>query len=478
MTAALPPEDPAALLDQGAGACARAMAEGRTTAAALCETAIARIEARDGTLNAVVLRDFARAREQAREADARRARGERPPLLGVPMTVKESFNIAGLPTSWGLPPFRGFMPGADASAVQRLKAAGAVILGKTNVPPALADWQSANPIHGRTLHPLDASRTPGGSSGGSAAALAAGLVALELGSDLMGSLRIPAHFCGVWAHKPSTGVLPMRGHAFPGTPDTLGPPPDLPTVIGPLARNADDLRLAMQVLAGPEMPMAQAWQLRMPMPRSADPAQWRVLVLDRHPMASASQAVLGALDEAAARLARLGSSITGVADLPAGVLPDLAHLHRTYLRHVQTVLGAFEPGASCDMTAHEWIRLSAERAQLRGQCFALLERFDAVIAPAFGSAAFPHIDEPDWERRTLVMDGVATPYGAQGAWSSLASLAGLPATVVPVMQDAQGLPLGVQVIGPWLHDLGAIEVAARIGQGGAHRDVVNTRRRA
>jgi amidase len=223
----------------------------------------------------------------------------------------------------------------------------------------------------------------------------------------------------------------------------------------------------MQVLAGPDMPMAQAWQLRLPPSRSTDPAQWQVLVLDRHPLASASQAVLGALDEAAARLGRQGSTITRVADLPAGALPDLARLHRTYLRHVQTVLGAFEPGASCDMTAHEWIRLSAERGQLRGQCFALLERFDAVIAPAFGSAAFPHVDEPDWERRTLLIDGVATPYGVQGAWSSLASLAGLPATVVPVMRDAQGLPLGVQVIGPWLHDLGAIEVAARIGEEGA-----------
>lgn len=458
-----PTDDPATVLDRGAGACARAVGEGRSTAAALCEAAIARIEARDGTLNAVVLRDFAGARAQAAEADARRARGERPPLLGVPMTVKESFNVAGLPTSWGLPPFRDFMPIADAAAVQRLKAAGAVVLGKTNVPPALGDWQSANPIHGRTLHPLDPSRTPGGSSGGGAAALAAGFVALELGSDLMGSLRVPAHFCGVWAHKPSTGVLPMRGHAFPGTPDTLGPPPDLPTVIGPLARNADDLRLAMQVLAGPEMPMAQAWQLQLPAPRSADPAQWRVLVLDHHPLAAASQAVIGALNEAEERLRRDGSTVTRAADLAPGQLPDLAHLHGTYLRHVETVLGAFEPGATTDLTAHDWIRLAAERGRLRGQCFALMERFDAVLAPAFGTAAFPHADEPDWTLRTLTVDGRATPYGVQGAWSSLASLAGLPATVVPVAQDAQGLPLGVQVIGPWLHDLGTIEVAARIG---------------
>ena len=195
MTPDAPTADPATLIERGAAACARAVAEGRTTAAALCEAGFARIEARDGTLNAVVLRDFDRARGQAREADARRARGERAPLLGVPMTVKESFNVAGLPTSWGLPPFRDFMPATDAAAVQRLKAAGAVLLGKTNVPPALGDWQSANPIHGRTLHPLDPSRTPGGSSGGSAAALAAGFVDAIAGGG--GLITVAASCCGV-----------------------------------------------------------------------------------------------------------------------------------------------------------------------------------------------------------------------------------------------------------------------------------------
>jgi len=457
-------DDALHLIARGAAACAQAVAAGRVRAATLCEAAIGAIEARDGGLNAVVVRDFERARAQAREADARRARGERPPLLGVPMTVKESFNVAGLPTSWGLPPFRGFMPAADAAAVQRLKAAGAVILGKTNVPTALADWQCANPVYGRTVHPLDAARTPGGSSGGGAAALAAGLVALELGSDLMGSLRVPAHFCGVWAHKPGAGVLPIRGHAFPGTPDTQGPPPDLPSVIGPLARCADDLLLALDVLAGPEMPMAQAWRLALPAPRQSDPARWNVLVLDRHPLAAASQDVRGAVDAAAARLARHGATLTRPPALPDGLLPDLAALHAAYSQQVMTLLGAFEPGATCDLTAHAWIRLGAQRATLRSQCFALMERFDAVLCPAFGSAAFVHLDGADEEHRTLGIDGVATPYGAQAAWSSLASLAGLPATVAPVTRDAQGMPLGVQVIGPWLHDRGTIEIARRIGE--------------
>ena len=200
--------DPADFDTAGAGELAAAIATGRLSALEACDAAIRRIEARDAAINAVVVRDFERAREQARERDLRRARGERGPLLGVPMTVKESFDVAGLPTHWGLLPFRDHRPREDALAVARLKAAGAVILGKTNVPPALADWQATNPIHGRTVNPHDPTRSPGGSSGGSAAALASGMVPLELGSDIGGSIRVPAHFCGVFGHKPSFGLLP------------------------------------------------------------------------------------------------------------------------------------------------------------------------------------------------------------------------------------------------------------------------------
>ncbi|MEZ5706370.1 MAG: amidase family protein [Burkholderiaceae bacterium] len=386
------------------------------------------------------------------------------PLLGVPMTVKESFNVAGLPTSWGLPPFRDHRPATDALAVQRLKAAGAVILGKTNVATALADWQSTNPVYGRTNHPRDLGRTPGGSSGGGAAALASGMVALELGSDLLGSIRIPAHFCGVWGHKSSAGVLPMRGHAFPGVPEPIGPTPDLPAVIGPLGRCADDLRLALQAVAGPESPMSQAWQFRWPTPRHTDPAQWRILLLDEHPLCAMSQAMRTTLEAAAERLSRAGARIDRLADAPPGLVPDLAALHETYMTYVQTFLSAFEPNASCAMNAHEWIQLMGRRAMLRAQCFALMEPFDALLCPSFGVPAFEHLSEPDWARRTLSIDGRPTPYHAQGAWVSLASLAGLPATQVPLGEDATGMPMGVQVVGAWLHDLTTIEVARCIGE--------------
>src|SRR5271156_6062409 len=168
----------------------------------LAEAAIARIEAVDAEINAVCVRDFDRALDAARAADARLADGQRGPLLGVPMTIKESFNLAGTPTTWGFPEAREFLPEEDALAVQRVKAAGAVILGKTNVPHALGDWQSYNEIYGVTKNPYDLGRSPGGSSGGSSAALAVGYGALSLGSDIAGSLRVPAHFCGVLAHKP------------------------------------------------------------------------------------------------------------------------------------------------------------------------------------------------------------------------------------------------------------------------------------
>jgi amidase len=228
----------------------RELAARRVSARELVDAAIARIEALDPKINAVVVRDFDRARTAADAADAALSRGEQRPLLGLPMTVKEQFNIAGLPTTWGYEKFRNWRPESDALAVQRLKAAGAIILGKTNVPAGLSDWQSYNDVYGTTNNPWDLSRTPGGSSGGAAAALAAGFVPLELGSDIGGLLRAPAHFCGVFAHKPSVELIPQRGS---GPPET----PAIPTrgdmaVIGPMARGAADLALELQVLAGPD----------------------------------------------------------------------------------------------------------------------------------------------------------------------------------------------------------------------------------
>ncbi|MGA7985352.1 MAG: amidase family protein, partial [Burkholderiales bacterium] len=229
---------------------ARALKAKKVSALELAQDAIARIERIDGKINAICVRDFSRALEAARAADAAIAKGEPRPLSGIPMTVKESFNVAGLPTTWGFVPQKDFVPKEDALIVARVKSAGAVILGKTNVPVGLADWQSYNELYGTTNNPFDPGRTPGGSSGGSSAALAAGYGALSLGSDIGGSLRSPAHFCGVYAHKPTYALVPARGH----TPPPLPPLPyarDL-AVVGPMSRSAGDLSDLLEVIADPD----------------------------------------------------------------------------------------------------------------------------------------------------------------------------------------------------------------------------------
>ena len=420
----------------------------------LCDAAIARIERLDGAINAVVVRDFERARAAARRCDDAVARGEPGALLGVPMTVKESYDIAGLPTTWGLPHYRDFRPTTDAVLVQRLKAAGAVILGKTNVPPMLADWQSSNPVYGVTVNPRDPTRTPGGSSGGGAAALAAGLVPLELGSDIGGSIRVPAHFCGIAGHKPTYGLLPSRGHAPPGTE---GAGIDL-AVCGPLARRAFDLQLALDVLAGPDADEAAGYRLDLAPPRVAGIDGSRVLLLDTHPSARCDSAMRDALHHLAGDLVREGASV----ERAHALLPDLADAHRVYLGMLGTITTRGAPGAREVISAHAWFALLDQRAKFRRQWQALFQQVDVVLAPPFGTTAFPLTAEPDWSRRTLLIDGEATPIGAQLAWSGMATLAGLPATVVPIGADAQGLPLGVQVIGGVLRDRTTLAYAVEV----------------
>jgi amidase len=434
----------------GAGELAKALAEGRIGARAACEAAIERIERLDGAINAVVVRDFERARSQADAADAALARGERRPLLGVPMTVKESFDVAGLPTTWGLPPFRANRPAEDAVAVARLRQAGAVILGKTNVPPALGDWQSTNEIHGRTVHPRDPARGPGGSSGGAAAALAAGMVPLELGSDLGGSIRVPAHLCGVFGHKSSHGLVPARGHGFPGTD---GAPSEL-AVLGPLARSADDLDLALGIVAGPYGDEAAGYRLALPVPPESL-AGCRVLALDTHPCARTAGVICAAVERACDAAGRAGARI----ERTSALLPDLAGAHATYAAMMQTTTSRGTPDAPGAISAHEWLNLLDQRARLRRRWRALFEQHDVVLAPAFGAVAFPHVDHPRQATTPLVIDGVGTNYGDQLAWPGVATLPGLPATVAPIDETPEGLPIGLQVIGPFLHDRRTIRVA-------------------
>lgn len=452
----------------------RAMLDARQVSATeLTARAIAQIETRDIRINAVVVRDFERARAAAVEADAALARGERRPLLGIPVTVKEAFNVAGLPTSWGLPHGRDWRPVEDAAPVARLKAAGAILLGKTNLALAIADWQSFNPVYGTTNNPYNPALTPGGSSGGSAAALAAGFVPLELGSDVSGSIRVPAHLCGVFGHKPTAGLIQQRGHAPPGVPAL---PIDLTYglgVSGPMARTATDLALAMDILAGPDGIDATAYRLSLPPARRETLKEFRVLVIDDHPLLPVASDIRGALGQLADRLVKVGTSVTRGTPL----LPDLAESARLHTRMVRnfvalgrppeffakarTEVATLQPDDDSLkawrvraplMTHHDWLAGETGRARLRQQWAELFKQFDVVLCPPFSVVAFPHDQEPDQEKRVVDIDGKMLPYLSLIVWSTLATPPGLPATVMPMARTANGLPIGVQIMGPMLED--------------------------
>jgi amidase len=436
-----------------AASLADALARGDVSAAELVEQAVRTVEAKDGPINAVVVRDFDRALQAARAADAALARGERRPLLGVPMTVKESHDVAGLPTTWGLEQFKDWRPPGDSTGVARLKAAGAIILGKTNVPTMLGDYQAANPIYGRTNNPHDLARSPGGSSGGGAAALAAGMVPLELGSDFGGSIRVPAHFCGVYGHKPSYGLIPTTGHTPP--PFNRARAAIQFEVIGPMARSATDLALALGVLAGPEGDEALAYRVALPPPRITSLAAARVLVLTHHPLCATDAEVVGPIDALAERLAGLGAKVSR----ESAHLPDLDAGHPVYV----AMMGSM-PRAPKPMDAPGWMAGLDAIVRHRQTWARLFSDFDVVLTPPLGIAAFPHDTETALAERRVTINGEATAIAAQIAWPGVAGFPGLPATCAPFAKTALGLPVGVQIIGPRFEDLTPIAFAGLLAE--------------
>ncbi|MDH6115087.1 amidase [Kitasatospora sp. MAP12-15] len=463
---------------------AAALRAGEVTSAELTDEAIARIERDDQAINAICVPDFDRARAAARDADQARARGEDRPLLGIPVTVKESYNIAGLPTTWGMPPHRDYVPAEDAVQVSRLKAAGAVVLGKTNVPVGLQDVQSFNEIYGTTNNPWDHGRTAGGSSGGSAAALASGFGALSIGSDIAGSLRTPAHFCGVYAHKPTLGLAAMRGMVPPPAP-ALPVDHDL-AVVGPMARTARDLTLLLDVMAGPDpLTLGVAHDLRLPSARHEQLCDFRVLILDEHPLIPTGAAVRAGLNRVADALVDGGAR----AERHSPLLPDLTEAALLY-----TQLHFAGAGARFPVEAYEQLRTRAaglsvddqslDAARLRGMVFShrdwigannrrelhrhgwrqLFAEFDAVVCPITPTPAFPHDHHPDPLARVLDIDGVEYPYFDQLVWAGVATMPGLPATAVPAGRSPEGLPVGVQLIGPMFEDRTPLRLAELLEQ--------------
>jgi amidase len=465
-----------------AGELVPALAGRQVSSRELVDSAIARIEALDPKINAIVVRDFDRARAAADAADAALARGERRPLLGLPMTVKEQFAVAGLPTTWGHLKFKDWRPDADALAVQRLKAAGAIILGKTNVPVDLGDWQSYNEVYSTTNNPWDFGRSPGGSSGGAAAALAAGFVPLELGSDIGGSLRAPAHFCGVFSHKPSLDLVPQRGGGPPQTPAIAGRG-DL-AVAGPMARSAADLALELAILAGPdELSDGIGYKLALPSPRHDRLADFRILVIDEHPLCPTAASVSAALDGLADRLAKLGCTVLRT----SAKMPDLARTTRNYVEllaasrsadlspddrlRIEAAAQALSPDdlsiqaarlRGLTMTHAAWIKTARVRNGLRARWQALFQDVDVVLCPAMPTVAFPHDHSSPMRARELDIDGKKVPYADQIAWAGIATSNGLPATTMPIAHTDGGLPIGVQFIGGYLDDKTTIAFAGLV----------------
>ena len=458
---------------ESAGVLARKIRDKEISSRELTEFYIQRIETHDGKINAVVVRDFEQARQAAHAADAALSAGEvLGPLHGVPMTIKEAYDIEGLPTTWGIPVFAKNIATRDAESVRRFKLAGAHFLGKTNVPIQLADFQSYNEIYGTTNNPWNLERIPGGSSGGSAAALAAGLTALEAGSDIGGSIRNPAHFCGVYGHKPTWNIVPQRGHALPG----MLAAPDI-AVVGPLARSAEDLALALDVVSGPEELIDAGWKLDLPESRHKKLSDFRVALWPDDSCAPVSAEISARVQELGDRLAKLGASVSDSArpafepsrshDVYQSMLqgamspgipdPDFASLQA----HAAT-LEAGDTSSDAQMlrgmvqTHRDWLRQNNQRAGLRMAWKDFFQDWDVVVCPQSPTVAFPHDHKPQLTR-TLDVDGVAQPYFQQVFWAGLVTVAYLPSTVFPTGPSRGGLPIGLQAVGGEYQDRTCIE---------------------
>lgn len=441
------------------------------------EHQVARIERLDEPVNAIVQWDLDRARSAARAADDAVAAGhDVGPLHGVPITIKDSFQTEGCLTTSGAPELADFVPTEDAAPVARLRAAGAIPFAKTNLPIFAGDIQSFNEVYGTTNNPHDPSRTPGGSSGGSAAALAMGFTALELGSDIGGSIRVPAHYSGVSGHKPSYGIVPSHGQ-IPGMPGTLSQA-DL-AVAGPMSRSVRDLELGLDVLVGPDRWSNPAWKIELPSARADALADLRIAAwLDDEycPVDASTQRVLGALvasiEDAGGHVdtdARPGFTLERAdtifrnllfAALSGGTKPS-------ELDALATVAGdddAARGKRSTAMRHREWLAHNERRLQLRERWREFFEHHDVILMPVQPRGAIPHDHSfPQWER-TVEIDGTERPYLDLFGWTGPAGAGFLPATVVPAGLGDDGLPIGVQIIGPYLHDRTTLRMAALIAK--------------
>ncbi|MCP5084558.1 MAG: amidase [Alphaproteobacteria bacterium] len=469
---------------------ARMISSKKLSARELLDHYAKRIEQHNQTLNAIVVKDLASAEARADEADAATARGESwGPLHGVPMTIKDAFEVKGLASSGGAEELKDHMPQNDADPVARLRAAGAIILGKTNVPLYSGDWQTYNELYGRTNNPWDLGRTPGGSSGGAAAALSAGLVAAEIGSDIGGSIRVPANFCGLYGHKPSFGTVSPRGH-IPPAPHGTGVA-DL-GVTGPLGRSVDDLQMLLGVMAG-AAPADKALSVDFPPVRPVK----RIAVWSDDPFAPVDSEVKGAVETAARALADAGCELDFEARPEVGfeqshanystILLSIESSHATYLTLLSSIISSdwtpttlefmreharTAPADATDdltlqargtvLTYGDYLSLNSKREAFKAQWAKFFETYDALLCPVTAVPAFAHDTERRVPDRRIIVNGQERPYMELLRWAGLATVCHLPASAAPVGLSKDGLPLGVQIIGPQQEDLTPLAVAAML----------------
>jgi amidase len=440
-----------------------------------------RFERYNPKINAIIATDIEGARKRARAADRALAKGDVwGPLHGVPMTIKESYDVVGLPTTWGMPELKDNIAAKNALAVDRMLAAGVVLYGKTNVPLLLADWQSYNAIYGTTNNPWDLRLSPGGSSGGSAAALAAGLTGIDAGSDIGSSIRNPAHFCGVFGHKPTWGICPPRGHALPGRV-AQG---DI-SVIGPLARSADDLDIALNAMAGPDDIDGAGLHLKLPPPKKKRLRDFKVALVVEDKNVEVDQSVK---DRFQALADFLGRSKVKVDDRARPDF-DTTHLHRTYVALLRAATSGRQSAAQfeknlaaartlkSDDTSYyaemtranvlhhkEWLAHNEERHRLRLKWAAFFKDYDLLLCPVASTAALPHDHAGERWERTMKVNGKAVPVTDDLFWSGYSCLTYLPATAAPIGFSPTGLPIGVQIVGPQYHDRICIGFAGLLEQ--------------
>ncbi len=437
-----------------------------------------RVERLNGRINAVIATDFDGARQRARNCDEAVARGERlGPLHGLPITIKDSFQAVGMPTTSGAPELADFRPTENAVAVQRLVDAGAVVFGKTNLPFMATGFESYNDLFGTSRNPWNPDRTCGGSGGGPAASVAAGLATFDISSDIGGSVRTPAHFCGVFAHKPSSGLVPHRGH-IPGPPGTLAET-DM-VAVGPITRAAADLSLTFEVLAGPDVLEASGWQLALPAARHERLADFRIAAWLDDPVGPVDAEVLEKLDDAVVALERQGIAV----DRAARPDFDVQQAFDAFLSVLASVLGAGQPDdgfavlskrangldpadrsvpatwrRGLVLSHRQWLGDNELRARIRFAWARFFRDFDVLLTPPMGTAAFSHDQGSDFADQVIAIGGEPRPYLEQLFWPGFANFAHLPASVVPLGQARSGLPVGMQIMAGHLEDRTALRFA-------------------